>query len=483
MFFCLLLLPVIGIAQTGIIPGKISPFDSKIVLDSIAPDSSKMSSLNSYEFAKKFGRGWNVGNSLEAPGGETAYGNPLITQALIDSVKAAGFNAIRIPVAWSHFTDATNYIIDPAWLNRVEEVVNYVLKDSMYAVMNEHWDGGWIVPTAAQQVSVNNRLAIMWRQIALRFRDYNDHLIFAGTNEVMVAGDYNAPKQEYADAQNSYNQTFVKTVRSTGGRNVYRFLAVQGFNTNIDFTNTYFVMPKDTSQKRLIVEVHYYDPYDFTINTGNTNIIEWGSMALDPSKMEAWANESYADGQFQKMKAKFIANNHAVILGEYGAMGRLNLGSTLNATQAKYRQYYMKYITRSLVRRGIIPFYWDNGFTGNNGLGIFYRLNAVKAFPDIINAIIDTTNVKIPTNSAGIDLIKAGMLKIYPNPVKNLINLELSDLRANYCKLLDMYGQVIRNLIVDQGINTYDLSSLKPGLYFIQISTAKGVTTGKIEKE
>jgi endoglucanase len=237
--------------------------------DSIAPDSTGMSSLNSYEFSKKFGRGWNLGNSLEAIGGETAWGNPKTTQRLIDSVKAAGFNSIRIPVAWSIFSDPDNYIIDTNWLARVEEVVNYALNDSMYAIINEHWDGGWLQPTYAEQEAVNERLAAMWQQIAVHFRDYDDHLLFAGTNEVLYDDNYGAPSVEYYTVQNGFNQIFVNTIRSTGGRNVYRYLAVQGYLTNIDYTVSYFTMPSDIVEKKLIVEVHYYDPYDFTLNSSS----------------------------------------------------------------------------------------------------------------------------------------------------------------------------------------------------------------------
>ena len=145
----------------------------------------------------------------------------------------------------------------------------------------------------------------MWRQIAIRFRNYDDHLLFAGANEVMVDGDYSTPKTEYYTVQNSFNQTFVSTVRSTGGRNAYRHLVVQGFNTNIDHTINFFKTPIDVIANRLMVEVHYYDPYNFTLNE-NTTLIQWGKNATDPSKTETWANEAYADGQFQKMKTKQI---------------------------------------------------------------------------------------------------------------------------------------------------------------------------------
>lgn len=174
----------IKIIQAGkLVPGV--P-DVPTVPDSIAPDQTGMRNLSSVDLAKEMKLGWNVGNSLEAIGGETAWGNPKITQRLIDSIKAAGFNAVRIPVAWSRFSDAATFKIDTAWMSRVGEVVNYVLKNNMYAIVNIHWDNGWMQPTYAQQEYVNTRLSVMWRQIAIRFRNYDDRLLFAGTNEVMV---------------------------------------------------------------------------------------------------------------------------------------------------------------------------------------------------------------------------------------------------------------------------------------------------------
>lgn len=358
-----------------------------VIADSIAPDQTGMRNLTSVNLAKEMKLGWNLGNTLEAIGSETAWGNPKATQQLIDSVKNAGFNAVRIPVAWSRFTDAATYKIDTAWMGRVEEVVNYVLKNNMYAILNIHWDGGWMQPTYAKQAYVNDRLAKMWKQIAIRFRNYNDYLLFAGTNEVMVDGDYGTPTPEYYTVQNSFNQTFISAVRATGGKNAYRHLVVQGFNTNIDHTVNFFKTPADPTPNRMMVEVHYYDPYNFTLNETPT-IVQWGKNATDPSKTETWANEAWADAQFQKMKTNFIDKGYAVILGEYAAMARLNLGSTAaNTEHAGYRKYYMEYITQSAASHGLIPFYWDSGFTGDKGSGLFNRNNGVKAFPEIIKAI------------------------------------------------------------------------------------------------
>jgi len=350
----------------------------------IPPDPTGMRDLNSVEMARELKVGWNLGNSLEAIGGETAWGNPRTTQSFIDDVKAAGFNAVRIPVAWSRFSDASTFTIEPDWMERVEEVVNYVLDSDMYAIINIHWDEGWIQPTYAQQEYVTNRLDAMWRQIAINFRDYDDKLLFAGTNEVMVTGDYGTPTVEYYTVQNGYNQTFVNTVRATGGRNAYRHLVVQGFNTNIDHTINFARMPEDTIEERLMMEVHYYDPYNFALNE-NSNISQWGKDATNPTLTETWANESYVDRQFNKMKTQFIDKGVGVILGEYGAISRLNVEG-----HDRFREYYVQYITQSAHNHGLVPFYWDNGYSGDHGFALFDRSNGAVLYPNILRAIMDS---------------------------------------------------------------------------------------------
>lgn len=334
------------------------------------------------ELTRLMGVGWNVGNSLDAVGGETNWGNPLITQQLINSVKAAGFDTLRVPVAWSKFSNEQNFTIQSSWMNRVEEVVNYALNANMYVIINIHWDGGWMQPTYAQQNYVNNRLSIMWTQIATHFRNYDDRLLFAGTNEVMVDGDYGTPTVEYYTVQNSFNQTFIDTVRATGGRNATRHLVVQGFNTNIDHTINFVEIPVDTVANRLMMEVHYYDPYNFTLNE-SSNITQWGSIATNPNATETWANESYVDSQFQRMKTNFVDRGIGVILGEYGVISRPNVMG-----HETYRIYWNEYITQSAIDHGLVPVYWDNGYAGNAGMAIFDRNNGNQLYPNIVNAIV-----------------------------------------------------------------------------------------------
>jgi endoglucanase len=452
--------------------------------DSIPPDTTGMCSLTAVELTKYMVPGWNVGNSLEATGGETSWGNPLITQRLMDSVKAAGFNAVRIPVAWSKFSDTSTYTIEADFMNRVGEVVDYVLNDGMYAIINIHWDGGWIQPTYAMEEYVNNRLAIMWNQIALHFRDYDHHLLFAGTNEVHVDDSWGAPSKENYTVQNGFNQTFVNTVRATGGRNVYRYLVVQGYVTNIDYTVSSFAAPSDVTDNRLMVEVHYYDPYNFTLNTDNDNIIQWGKYATNPARTETWANESYADNQFMKMRLHFIDKGYAVILGEYGATSRLNLGSEeLNAEHAWYRKYYTGYITASIISRGLAPFYWDNGYTGNHASGLFTRSTGALAYPDILEAIMTAADTSEVISDIPKDRVVEDNLRLFPNPICDELNLDLTVDAVDYCRLYNANGQLIRILKVSRGMNTFSLKDLNAGLYVIRIQTPSGILVRKFLKE
>lgn len=347
--------------------------------------------------AAKMFMGWNPGNSLECPGSETAWGNPKITQLLIDSVKAAGFNAIRIPCAWdSHLEDATTNQIKAAWLARVKEVVDYCINDDIYVVLNIHWDGGWLEenPTYAKQIAVNAKQKTLWEQIAVYFRDYDEHLMFAGTNEVHA--NYSTPTAENNTVQQSYNQTFIDAVRSTGGRNAYRNLIVQAYNTNIDHAVSFLKVATDNIADRMIVEVHYYDPWDFA-GDGSSSIYLWGSSYSSFGSISSWGQESHVVTQFNKMKTNFVDKGYPVILGEYGAIRRSSLTGDALTHHLASRAFYLEYVTEQAKNNGMVPFYWDNGGTGNNGFALFNR-NTNNVFDrQSLNALMNgASNGKYP---------------------------------------------------------------------------------------
>jgi endoglucanase len=348
----------------------------------VVTSAGAMRPITSLDLSKEMSPGWNLGNSLEAAPDETSWGNAETSQALMNAVKAAGFKTVRIPVAWKAHADADDNI-DPTWMARVRQVVDYAHNAGLYAIVNTHWDGGWAQPTYAHQAAANARLAKFWTQIATAFKDYDDHLLFAGTNEVMVDGDYNEPKPEYCAVQKGFNQVFVNTVRDTGGNNAVRHLVVQSFNTGINWAvGCNATLPSDTADHRLFMEVHYYDPFDFTINDKSA-VWQWGSIATDAAATETWANEPYVDAQFQKMKTHFIDRGVPVLLGEYGAMRR-----TEHDSSGKYRDYWDQVITQSAVRHGLVPVYWDNGYTSNHEMGLFDRKTGTQVFPDLISTIV-----------------------------------------------------------------------------------------------
>lgn len=369
-----------------------SPSPSPSPSPTASPTPTPTPDPTAVTFSTQMSPGWNLGNSLESLGNaarpsatslETAYGNPPVTQAMLDAVAAAGFKSVRIPVAWTQYSDA-DYTITAAWLARVKEVVDYARNAGLYAIINIHYDGGWVQPTYAQQVDVNARLATFWTQIADEFRGYDNHLLFAGTNEIGIDGVYSGPTAENCAVQNSFNQTFVNAVRATEGNNADRYLVVQGYSTNIDYTvSCNATLPTDTAQNKLMMEVHYYDPYNFTLNQ-NSNIWQWGSTATDPSLTEqSYGDETYTDAEFEKMKEMFVDKGIPVILGEYGAISKTEYDPSGN-----YRTLWDQYITHSAYIHGLVPMYWDNGYTGNYGLGLFNRSTGAQVYPATVQAIV-----------------------------------------------------------------------------------------------
>ncbi len=339
----------------------------------VPPDTCGMSS-NAKTLAAKMTIGWNLGNSLESPGSETKWFNPVVTQTFIDSVKAAGFNTIRIPCSWnSHLEPGTLHTIKKSWLERVKQVVSYCIKNEMYVILNIHWDGGWLEvnPTFAKQAEVNAKQKAFWQQIAMTMNDFDEHLLFAGTNEVHAG--YGNPSDENIQVQLSYNQTFVDAVRSTGGKNAYRNLVIQSYNTNIDHAVNYLKIANDTQKDRLFVEVHYYDPWDFCGETSASAINLWGQPFKKFGKISTWGQEDYLVNQFNKIKTSFVDKGIPVILGEYAPTRRSSLKGDTLKRHLDSRAYYLRFITEEAKNAGMVPCYWDNGGNDNNSTGLFNR--------------------------------------------------------------------------------------------------------------
>jgi len=359
----------------------------------IAADASGMGS-SAVELAAKIKLGWNIGNTLEATGGETAWGNPKVTKALIDAVKAHGFNAIRIPCSWNqNLENATTAKIKLDWLNRVKEVVQYCVDNDMYVVVNIHWDGGWLENniTEAKKVENNAKQKAFWEQIATHLRGFDEHLLFASANEPAVED------VTQMAVLNSYHQTFIDAVRSTGGKNATRVLVVQGPTTDIEKTNKLMTtLPTDKVSGRMMVEVHYYAPWNFA---GLTKDETWGKMfyywgsgfhsTTDTERNATWGEEADLEKNFKLMKTQFVDKGIPVLLGEFGAIRRTTLTGDALTLHLNSRAYYLKTVVKTAKANGLLPFYWDEGSLGNNGFGIMNRTNNTVFDTQALNALID----------------------------------------------------------------------------------------------
>lgn len=358
----------------------------------IAADATGMSS-NAVTLAEKMKIGWNLGNTLEAIGGETAWGNPKTTKALIDLVKANGFNAIRIPCSWNQYmANAANAQIKTEWLDRVKEVIKYCVDNDMYVILNIHWDGGWLENncTEAKKVENNAKQKAFWEQIATHLRDFDEHLLFASANEPNVE---NATQMAVL---NSYHQTFIDAVRSTGGKNAYRNLIIQGPSTDIEKTNKLMTsLPTDKVANRILAEVHYYTPYQFCLMDKDA---DWGKMfyywgsgyhsTTDTARNATWGEEADLDKFFKSMKTQFVDKGIPVILGEFGAIRRDLSGEALTL-HLNSRAYFLKTVVKQAKANGIIPFYWDAGGMGTNTMTIFNRTNNTVFDAQALTALQD----------------------------------------------------------------------------------------------
>lgn len=319
-----------------------------------------ISGLSSQEIVSAMTIGWNLGNTLDscqadrdgdgvinehvAEGeepDETLWGNPHATKELFQALLDSGVNAVRIPVTWRDHIDADGNI-SPSWLDRVQEVVDYAYDLGMYTIINIHHDGGgdpqfgaWICNAATDYDATLARYLNLWTQIADRFGDYDEHLIFESMNEV---GFDSLSQGKAYELLNSLNQEFVDLIRSSGGKNPMRHLLIAGYWTDIAKTcDPRYVMPSDPAN-RSIVSVHYYTPWDFcTTNIKN----EWGT-AQEQQEMERLIG---------MMKTNFADKGIPVIIGEYAASGN-DFNSCV---------FFCEKLVKLCHDYGIATFLWDNG--------------------------------------------------------------------------------------------------------------------------
>jgi len=333
--------------------------------------------------------GWNLGNTLDAndlpwlganpsvSAMEMAWGNPVTTEENFRTLKDAGFNAIRIPVSWTKVTNS-DYIIRNDWMDRATEIVNYAADNDMYVVINTHHDEDVFKFTNTQKEASLKAFEIIWGQIAANFRNYNEKLIFEGLNEPRVKGSpaewSGGTALEYFII-NEYHQLLVDTVRASGGNNDKRMLMVTTYAASAEQrAMDGLVVPKDTADKKIIVSIHAYSPYNFALNQSGSAVDTWSkNNASDTSDVRTPLDRAYDT---------FVSKGFPVIMGEFGAVDRDN-----EDARAEWAEYYVSYAKS----KGIPCFWWDNGIyqrSSGEQFGILDRYDNFFPFPGIIDALM-----------------------------------------------------------------------------------------------
>lgn len=363
------------------------------------------------EIAADMGYGWNLGNTMEASNTwtpnpkvtdfETAWGQPVTTKAMIDGIKKAGFNSIRIPVSWSNMMSSDgNYTIDASYFKRVDEIISYAFANDMYVIINDHYDGGWWKGFVSNKTECMKHYKNMWTQVAGHYKDYPEKLIFESANEELGNSlkndNENVAELELYSLTNEINQTFVDIVRKSGGNNEKRYLLIAGFNTDIDKTcSSLYEMPADTISNHLMVSVHYYTPWTYVglyKDEGYGYKATWGTDS-DKSEMA---------GNFAKMK-KFTDAGYGVVIGEYSVLPQYI--SSGNYKRKDGDTTFIKYLLTLCDKYGYAPYVWDAGDWYNRAACSMRWSDIAAIYKSDWTAAVDTPVLKAASNTtAGINV-------------------------------------------------------------------------------
>lgn len=327
--------------------------------------------------------GWNLGNTLDAlrrnvqPGeivppalAETAWGNPLVTPGLIRAVRDAGFDALRLPVTWAQHLSPSDEV-DPAWMDRVEQIVSWVLDAGMVCLLNVHHDAGshgWLQASPACHDAHGRRFDLLWQQIAARFAHVGENLVFEAFNEMLDGKEHwtETPDDEAYVAHNRWHQRFVNTVRAAGGLNATRILSLQTYSAgNSPRTLSAFQLPEDPAPGRLILQTHNYDPQGFCwLKAGEHALRDTWGTAEDVSQ---------AENLMVSLSAFARKHGAPLIIGEFGSEDKGNTAA--RATHAAC-------FARNARDQGIVCFWWDCGH-----FALFDRHREKVLHPEIVASL------------------------------------------------------------------------------------------------
>lgn len=336
--------------------------------------------------------GWNLGNTLDALGtsdvsSEVSWGNPKTTPEMIQAIAVEGFKTLRIPVTWgTHVSAGPEYKIDEAWLDRVEEVVNYGLDCDMYVILDTHHEPDyWLKPQSDGLEEVQKELNAIWQQIAERFAEYDEHLIFEGMNEPRIKGsaqEWSGGDADGRQAVNVLNQTFVDAVRATGGNNATRTLIICPYgNTANASTLSELEIPQD---EHIAVAVHLYTPYYFTYDPDGSSIHVWnGTLKRDIVSV------------MQLVDRELIQKGVPAIITEFGAVHKEYQDAEGNLVSNK--EDVLKWLADYMEvtnQYGIPCIWWDNNVYGTSGeqFGLFNRRELTWFDKDIADALVQYAN-------------------------------------------------------------------------------------------
>lgn len=380
--------PTLETAQPGDVVDGIVKVAKRAPLE--IPDNEALSFIRDLEI------GWNLGNTFDASectwlsdemGYETAWCNAKTTEGLIKELKNAGFKTIRIPVSWHNHIDE-NYNISKAWMDRVEEVVGWALAEDMYVIINIHHDNTeqYEYPSYAKLDQSKAYVTKIWSQIADRFADYDEHLIFETMNEPRQVGtnnewwiDVNSDLgKECMDCINQLNQAIVDTIRANGkGYNTSRYIMAPGYCASPDYVIADdFKLPEDTkatAENRIIVSVHAYTPYNFALNQGD------GSTDVFAIKGKKGTED--IDYFMKNLYEKFVSQGIPVLIGEFGALDKDNTES---------RMQFAAYYTYTARHYGMTALFWDNNAYKTNGenFRLIDRSSLTWIFPEIVDQMM-----------------------------------------------------------------------------------------------
>lgn len=313
-----------------------------------SPKGTTQSSIQAVAAAMQ--PGWNLGNSLDATGSdETSWGNPRITKELIESIAAQGYKSIRIPVTWNgHLGSAPDYAIEPAYLDRVQEVVDWALDANLYVMINIHHDSWlWVSYMEKNHDEVLARYEALWTQIADRFKDHSAKLVFEAINEPRFTDGGTTDRAKQYDMLDELITSFHAIVRASGGQNAVRPLVLPTRETSPaqeDLDELYQTIAR-LNDPNLIATVHYYGFWPFSVNIAGYYKFE------KDTKQDIVTT-------FDNVYNTLVAKGIPVILGEYGLLG---FDRSTDVIEQGEKLNFFEYLTYYVQSKNITHMLWDNG--------------------------------------------------------------------------------------------------------------------------